>query len=834
MSIEKLILATTRDSYNRLMDFFSSLVVKIDYEAEKAESSASIQAYNRYKYAYEKIDHLADYEIDNQTYRDAGFSDHEIAEFALSPGKLFRVSREDQRAVPLLNTLRAERMSQYEEINPYYRVFCGLPRSDSEIIIVMNNDPGPAELPIHLVNPDDYPLTYNRIFIKRLIDRIIEANPALEYLKYIERPIAPYVVRELDNFAIIRTNTSYLDDQELEMFFKAYNQTRNYILQTMYLTLSDGDYDAYEYIVFHAILFGTFNRYQALQLERYSLGDYTKNEIYDILDSNKLSRLKEVDLSILKKVVKKLPELIAKRASREVFETLVDLVAEKVIVKRYWLTKEYATDPTGELNLNTSLGYEKSVDVVFREEKIIDTTGTPSTESEIIPYNEFINEDDTWGGVTEITDAFRRDEIREEMRLKILQTDFSKVQTKYITVTKIIEMVRQVHKLNDTMALLFQLDQERGRFMITDVTTFRGEVSASPLSIYAALCWATAKWNGNPSPATIVTDAFVMSDIMILRDRSEIQADADFLGEYVLEVGSGRRKTLRELLPSEDFSTWLIKFDVTDNVSIADIFENYEANYLLVQRIREKIAAEGDADKIKAWEYILYYNLIKLRIDNLFLGLPTYEAFIEQNSPDFYTYLKPKLDYPAKDPALLSLVTDLQSSFNDYLGLKSSGSAVLSSFDELKDNDARLRDLKLLMEEFASLYVELYKIDFSQTFSDIPYNSIKMAYEKEEEFHGDYRTEAFKLKEIIEMAVFVEYQEDLIFRDVIEETTETQNIFSDEIISLYQSQDDLTGNSFWGLFKMIDFREEEATQHYDDQIALTHQMIEVPLPPEAP
>ena len=106
-------------------------------------------------------------------------------------------------------------------------------------------------------------------------------------------------------------------------------------------------------------------------MRKFALANYTDQEIFDILDSYNLSNLKKVKMSILRKIIRQLPDLIELRGSDLIVEKLLDIVTdESVTIKRYYLTKIYNTNAEGRTIFDTTKTYDENVNVIFKE-KII-------------------------------------------------------------------------------------------------------------------------------------------------------------------------------------------------------------------------------------------------------------------------------------------------------------------------------------------------------------------------------------------------------------------------------------------------------------------------------
>ena len=346
MNVESELLSKNRDAFNRVVNLMRSLIVKNEAEAEAVESVETADAYDRYSYAVEGTDSILDYNLSITDLLEAGFTESSAKEYMIYPKKLQTLLMyNNDNAKFLISKKRKERIDAYVENNVYYRPFCGLPQDESQYIPITNSDKvsdsDPDVIYLHEVNYVSYPKTYNRLFYERDIDKVYEDFDYL-YLTFLESPMKPYEIRNKKQFDICYYDKSALNANEYDYFFEAYNIARNEIMSLDYISAFETTYSAYSNTMFMFILYYTFNLYCAKSMERYSVRDYTDDEIYDILDSNGLSKLKTLDMGLLKRVVKNLPNIKANIGTNKIIDIIFDIVADKTLtVKRYYLQKKY-------------------------------------------------------------------------------------------------------------------------------------------------------------------------------------------------------------------------------------------------------------------------------------------------------------------------------------------------------------------------------------------------------------------------------------------------------------------------------------------------------------
>ena len=123
--------------------------------------------------------------------------------------------------------------------------------------------------------------------------------------------MTPYEIRTKEQLDICYYDQSILSGSELQYWFECYEKARNEIMLNDYVEAFETTYKAYTNVMLISILSLAFNLYCSKMLERFAVRDFTDSEIYDIIESNDLSELKSLDISLLRRIVDKLPDLKA-------------------------------------------------------------------------------------------------------------------------------------------------------------------------------------------------------------------------------------------------------------------------------------------------------------------------------------------------------------------------------------------------------------------------------------------------------------------------------------------------------------------------------------------
>jgi len=729
MSIERILSLKNIKQFDRIISFYKDIIIKDISEASLYETPENIKQYNLYKYAMEKSDTFFDYLISEDDLGSYYSFDEYISIGKQNLQELY--FRGDTQAVAFMNHLREKRINSYVEQNEYYRMFLGLPRNQSEYIYVTNEDSGPDKIPIHIVNEQDYPNTYIRLFVKRNIDLIILEYPELIYLKFIENPYDVIYIHEAPQYTILYYPKGILTGQEEFAFFESYEAVRIKMLSVDYIEGYNDVYPEYNNLMFFLLLYNSFIHFINYYLKEFSLRNYSDLEIYEILDSNGLSKLKDMPISMLRKIVEYLPELMALKGSDEVINKIIDILEIKEIsIKRYYLQKKYPTNSYGEIDIDYNKPYDSNVDIEFVEKVIY---GNKHSTSNHIPYHIFVADDDLWGGVKDIYDTQSKFEIRERIRKEILQMDFSSILTKYMNVSKTVDIIEKTNRINDIMGIILQINEFQN-FLYTDKLFYKS-YELNPIAIWAALCYANASINGIPSPDIIRTDAYTIGDTLYLRNTMGIAQFVESVKNTEVEIGDYiSTKKIGDILKNVNIIDYIVSFGYSVDTPVSEIIKQYDNNYKIYYSILEKIAQSSTVAEYNAWDYLRRINVISKRIDSLFNGNMFYTKFIESINSEFSLIVKDIMEQENNTTTYeqkLNLIKDLSNIFNEYISTKLNENIAIAGFDNVSSSDMQLmNNLILLLSEFTSIYTELYKVEFYQKFTDVPYNTLKLSYSK--------------------------------------------------------------------------------------------------------
>lgn len=765
MSIEKIIISRDGASeIEKFCNFLSTLVIKNEAEAIKGETKDSFNRYYKYESAYKGSNNVYDLDYTEDDLKDF-FTLYEIESYKLiEPENLSSIYNSNSKSIIMINlknkaksmveSLQQRIINGYEELNPYYRTFVGLPPTKNDIIWITNLDQEDNPTPdgiiqIHEVDYNKHPLTYESLFINRVIDDIIQeeedANKSREnaknlaYLNFIETKLSPYFVRRSPDFTILHYKENILTNDEYKKFEEAYNKARLYVAEVLYIIGLRDRYDMYPLVMIQILLASTFMNYYNSFLYDYSVKNYTRNDIYDILDSEGLSDLKIIeDIELLRKIVNNLDLLNKYKGSEKALQLLFDIIDDKSLtVRTYSLKKNYNTDENGDLDYLNEF-YNKSVNLSFEENILI--KGSNIDESErIIDYDEFVRSDDLWGGINKTMNENVRDKMKRDLKNQILQMNFEKLDTKYISLAKTFNIYEKSNEINSVMYMIFKVCFENEAAQnynpLKEIELiYNGDIVVKPLELWAAQSYLSSHISGLSNPEVIRPDLACFSSVFALRKKNGILSFINNFNKNNIQdeidiLDPNLNRPIKEVLSNETVEKFLVKYDFDSNSSIIELLDQFEDNLDIMYSLADEIIKKADKDEFDSYFKIWDVNEITYNYNYIYQGHDTFTGFLESNNPAFYNYIESiieeaNLPHNNRGEVLRKNQEDILNYFklfiNDFLDNKYDVFLVTN-----ENNLGYLNDLKILFKEYLSIYLQLYKLEQIFDITNIPRNLVR-------------------------------------------------------------------------------------------------------------
>lgn len=769
----------------KIADFLGSLIIKNKYEAELYETTESASEYFKYQGAYTKHDNFSDYSLQDRTeYHplvlsymiEKGYTKEVVDNLKNKNQDFLKENSKITLLKDYLTGLRAVRIYKYDEKNYYYRQFLGLPNNEEDTIYVKNMDSTTDEMiPIHLVNEKKYPETYTYYFLQDNINVLIEKYPDLNYLRFIGSSFTPYYLRNLQNYAIIRYEKSTLSGTELSYFMKSYNKARTQVLMD-YIEGFDQKQPLYNLLMIENLLYYTIINYSSSYIEKFTLCNYTDENVDHILKSYGYDNLTKIESSELKqRIVKNLNDLIANKANNYILELILNRIiqTEGNELKRYYVEKQYNVDDTMAISINTGKSLENSVNLILRETKAISTNELSQNSDVYRDYDSFVGSDNLWGGINENDSEAIIEEKKSKLKKEILKLNFNSILTRYITLTRTIDILESQRNLRDSLYLMLKyFEMNNSSDFFTKHTQFES-FECSPAAMFAAMCWLQQmKFYDNPD--IIVKNQCLINSAAVFRSYGKSIVDEDaFERRY---IKNGKVTSSYDITPDildwnvvdfmktddeistiqigkvlnyetvaadgfkhivdekEDIGDYVIKYrfyengtqlgDVTSSTTFKELIMDYRNQYPnLIKRITKKLKNSYDFREYRAWLFLLNQSRSDNSIYGIFKGSDTFTGYIKDvcESSELVTWIKNEVnDKITGKPNFDKICNTLNTVVENFKNwVKNSFSRYVYEYEMDSDTDNYVSDMIILFNEFLSTYSELYSVDYKYTFGSL-------------------------------------------------------------------------------------------------------------------
>lgn len=781
----------------KIASFIGQLIIKNEYESKANETTESITEYYKYYGAYTKHDSFDDYTLQDRLEHHniiktalvgRGYSSEMVDLLKYKTSQFLKDNYKVGIVRDYLTCLRSARVSFYNERNYYYRQFMGLPNTQADVIYVKNYD-NPEDtvgVPIHLVTEKTYPETYTYFFLQDNIQEIINKYPNLNYLRFIHSGFTPYYLRSLQNYAIIRYPTGILSADELSYFMKSYNKARTQVLLD-YIDGFDSKQPLYNVLMIENLLYYTIINYANSYIEKFTLCDYTNENVDNILKSYGYSNLTKIESYDLKqRIVKNLNDLIANKSNNYILELILDEIiqVEGNELKRYYVEKQYNVDENLAISIDTGKSLENSVKLILRETQAISKNELSTTDDTYRDYDSFVNDDKLWGGINDSDTESAIKDKKEKLKKQILKLNFNSILTRYITLTRTVDILESQRNLRDSLYLMLKyFEMNDSSEFFTKPVQFDA-FECTPAAMFAALCWLQQmKFYENPD--VIIENQMLINSTAAFRSfgksitdedafertyikNGQVQKTYDITPEILdwnvvdffkndnqistVRVGDvlkydiinadGHRHVVSE---KEDIGDYVVKYrfydngvqlgDLTNSTTFKELITDYRNQYPeLIRRITLKLRNSYDFNEYQAWLFLLNQSRKDNSILGIFKGEKTFSSFITNvcESSELVTWIKSEVSNKATGKTDFNKVCNTINVVMDHFKewVKNSFSTLVYEYEMDSDTDSYVSDMIILFNEFLSTYSELYSVDYKYTFGSLNWDgdTVQMFY----------------------------------------------------------------------------------------------------------
>ena len=356
------------------------------------------------------------------------------------------------------------------------------------------------------------------------------------------------------------------------------------------------------------------------------------------------------------------------------------------------------------------------------------------TDFKYVDYDNKTMADDLWGGTDSSYSASDRKKIKEELKKSITIKDFNEVKTKYLSLSKSINQSKSSEDVINVLYLTIKYcyDYENiltyNPFKETSINCFGFELSA--VTVFAAICYLTNYINGLGDVDTIQHDRTLLYSVYAFRNTAETKVLLNALMEEEIDIGDKKLLTkISSLITREELEKYVGKYNLNQYTTLSDVINNYNTNTEIYNLVTKKIEQEEDKLMLELWRRVDKFNRSLHDFSYIFDNCSTYSEFFNKVDSNFYEYLK---EYMNRDPnnrlSLVPVVTELINKFESVMNIILNKVTTIYLTSEKANNDY-LEDIKILVNEYVSIFSELYTIEQVINIDDEPNNRMKFSYQ---------------------------------------------------------------------------------------------------------
>lgn len=434
----------------KLNDLVSNTILKQVFRAERNETTESARQFFLYENAMLGLDNIYDYQLDES---DIAVSAPHLSANTVRLIAQGRAAIEDylqpEMISYLLDMYRTRRMSEYEELNNYYRMLMGLPPIEDKPEDYIYVD----DKPIHeLSQIEIYRLKQNKI-----LNIYIGENPDKKYLFYLDKRIDFYQARKADVFEVLYTPTT----TEYLSYRGFVNKERNVWLRNFTNVTMNRGSDYNEAMESTAIkMTALIYWYISQNSPELNKNEYTQEEAKNIWRTFGVSLPKNMPADYRNSVTYIMNYLTRYKGTN--FD--VKFVSEKIFsglkLYKYFIRKKPKAGLTYPIKEGTNPEDVYDIEFILRP---FDATNIPDFKEEdkkedrILSYDEVVALDPRWRDAAEIKKA-------------IFNSDFSYVNSKYLSLDNYIDL----SKFGESFTIVERCLIERKRLLTKVDFNFSG------------------------------------------------------------------------------------------------------------------------------------------------------------------------------------------------------------------------------------------------------------------------------------------------------------------------------------------------------------------------
>jgi hypothetical protein len=507
---------------------------------------------------------------------------------------------------------RQEIIDDYVEENEYYRMLNAKPPLGEEGVKLTDDIINEVNEDTNIIDQDKYVHEMSKIEINIMLsngmmDLLIEKYPDKKYLTFLHSPI-PYIIsRKAEPFDLMATKNVYSNNANLiaTVYNEAFAKVKRHFINTIYNEYYHYNYDYYEEVmVNYIILAAIIESVNQLNMDNMSVSSLSADNLKHLFQDYGLPSNMNLPYNLATKLAASLNSLTRHKGDKKAIIDISEIFNLNIIY-RYYLHKRPSdnveTLPNDASNENKfTLEFVK---VPFGDKDIHQYLSDPNN---VIPYDEFVRDDETWGDDTEA---------------KLYDSDFSMIETKYMSIEDLTDITRTSFKTS----LFFQhflKSNELSRNLM-----FQHRYLDSPISLFDLIVYLTS--------LMITKRGYV----------DEIYYDFDTVSHLIGMNDEFDEKEiiheLKYLFSDKEFEETIqndIEFLDTEDedISIRNVMEKYVGNMDVIYLIEQKMFETEDYRRYSILKKIFDSLTIIETNNNIYGQAETYSDYLRGSNLELY------------------------------------------------------------------------------------------------------------------------------------------------------------------------------------------------------
>lgn len=496
---------------------------------------------------------------------------------------------------------REEILNNFEEENDYYRSLMGLPPY-GELGLRLNKDVTEVDSDfLHEMSS----LELNILNSKGILDDIIKENPDKRYLRFLRNPVPLLNAREAERFQLLTLTPPSVDQADIvkNIFRENYSKVRKYFLRTNFDPYYYENYEYYEATMINFLVMAALvESINELNMELIDFSTLSEDDIKYLFEDYGLPSDWNLPSSIANRIAASLNSLIRHKGSKQVILDITEIFGLDLIY-RYYLHKT-PVDNIENIPDDAPIEDKFNLDFIkvpFGEKNIHKYLINPENRT---PYKDFIQDDETWS---------------PNIQANLYESDFSLIETKYMSVEDISDIVRNTFRT--TMFFEYLLNESQiSQELYINHSFIDGNMSLFDSIIYLTALMVAQRGYVDHIPYDfdkVVHITGLNTDVDLQKINHELN--------YLIND-----EEISELIKED------LDLDELEDIDMREVIERYVDNMVVIERIEDLLLEINDFERYRALKTI-YDSLTTIEVNKeIYGGAERFSEYLQNNSPELF------------------------------------------------------------------------------------------------------------------------------------------------------------------------------------------------------